>query len=257
MGNISEAYNDYSLVEEQPTVKGWDKSTVSFLLNHRNSINELIRKTAASRFGRELSEADVDDIFSESLLYFYSCDDYNICKAIDRSSTDNIVSLDGYIHSCVRYCVLRYLTNMWKDEKECISEEVLNENEDSVSLYDKAPSINRENSLDNVGIDLEQICKQYEGMRYYYGADLYLVWYIKLLTMKNNIPEKYGEIIMQNAGISKHNAEVINSNNEESNPMIDIAKAVTIQGIEESIDVLQKYVYGSCKIKEVILSYLE
>ena len=50
-----------------------------------------------------------------------------------------VVSLEGYINSCIKYCVLRYMTNKYKDKD--IIREYINEDGKDLSIFFDTPAI--------------------------------------------------------------------------------------------------------------------
>lgn len=95
-------------------VTGWNKETIDYVTKHRTKVCNQIRGIAKNIRKHNLQPSDVEDIYEEVMLYLYKCDDYNIGKAIERSSTNNIVTLEGYLNVCIKYCVVRHCTNMYK-----------------------------------------------------------------------------------------------------------------------------------------------
>ena len=95
------------LKEEEKQLAGWSKATIDYVLNNKTKVQTSIRGIAKS-LNKVLQKTDVDDAYMEILHYLYQSDDYNISKAYERSNNvGSIVSLDGYVHSCIKYCVIR------------------------------------------------------------------------------------------------------------------------------------------------------
>ena len=87
--NLSElVYNP--LMEEEKQLAGWSKSTIDYVLNHKTKVNAAIRGIGKS-LNKILQKSDIEDIYMEVLDYLYTCDDYNISKACERSSNAGVV----------------------------------------------------------------------------------------------------------------------------------------------------------------------
>lgn len=240
----------YPLKEEDKQLAGWSKTTIDYVLANKTKVLTSIRGIAKS-FNKILQKADVEDVYMEILDYLYSCDDYNISKAYERSSNVGvIVSLEGYVHSCVKFCVIRYVTNQFNAEKPIVREFIKDDEGKELSLFDTIPDSSETNYLDFC-YSLESICKAYESQRYQYGPDLFQIWFIRLQTIINNKNDRYKDILAI-LGISKKDISIIEKETDMDGAMISIAKAVTLIGVEEASDVIRKYTYSADKIQKVI-----
>lgn len=239
------------LLEEETNLTGWSKSTIDYVIKNRLKIHTSIRGIAKS-LNKILQKADVEDLYTEILDYLYNCDDYNISKAYERSSNVGvIVSLEGYVHSCVKYCVIRYVTEGYNDERPIVREFIKDDDGKELSLFDTIADKTGEDSYNNIGYQLEDICRAYENQRYTFGPDIFQIWFIRLQTIVYDKQDSFKDILTV-LGISKRDIAQIEKMNCTDGVMISIAKAVTLLGIEESINVLRDYTYSADRIEKVI-----
>lgn len=232
----------YSPLKEEGTAPSWDKETIKYAIENESSIRRVIRAVAKS--SRNIQPADIDDIYMDVLNYFYKCDDYNIDKAYERSSSDNIVSLEGYVNKCVKFCVLRYSTNIGVENHTVVHDTVINEGEE-LSIFDTISS----NEHIDVQVDLESLCRMYTGYRYVYGVDIFQMWYIKLLSMRYNKEESKVEQMLSVLGASKNSMKLCEAADEDDGPLMNIARAITVCGLDEAIRVIRKYTYAPDRIE--------
>lgn len=233
-------------------VTGWDKQTIAYVSKHRHKVYAQIRGIAKNTRRHNLQTSDVEDIYSEVLEYLYSCDDYNISKAVERSSTNTIVTLEGYVNACIKYCVVRHCTSMYKDEKEVIHDTIHDEDGKELSLLDNIAD--SKSDMDYVLYDLEAICRSCESVRYKYGVDIYQLWFVRLLTLSN---DKLYKDMLDILGISRKELVQVEKKAAEDELMTTFTKAISIIGIENAIHVIRPYVYSAPKIEETISTYMK
>lgn len=240
-------------MEEEKPVAGWCKDTIEYVNNNRSRVIKSIRGMASSMNRKSLQIADVEDIFSEIVMYLYKCDDYNIYKAIERSSSGSAVSLEGYVNACIKFCVRRYLTTEYDMEKTKIRE-TRDIDGRELSIFDTISDGKSEEEFASVLIDLEQHCKICEHLRYKYGPDIFMIWYIRLLTLAEGMSELYKDIL-NILGISKKELNSIERKTYQDEMMISFANSISNYGVERAIEIIENYVYSANKIKELVLSY--
>lgn len=240
------------LLEEQDTsVKGWSKETIAYLTKNKSKVISHIRNVAR-KLGTDLFQnADIEDIYSEALLYFYGCDDYNISKAIERSSRGTVVTLEAYIYYCLKCCAMRNLDRRRKVDKHTAADTYRNESGALLSLLDLIPDKQSEEELEGVLVDLNQQCKMSEHLRYKYGLDIYQMWYVRLLTITEGLEEDYGHI-MNILGITKSDISTMKEKSFKDEMMVGFAVAIDRTGIDESISILENYVYAAHHIRKAI-----
>lgn len=241
------------LLEEDPSVAGWDKSTIEYIQNNKEDVIKEIRRVGKRMYKNNLQPDDINDIYSEILLYLYKCDDYSINKAISRSSSGNIVSLEGYTNTCIKFCVIRYLTNAYKIDKEIVRDSIDKDGKE-LSAFDIIPDRKSTELFDTILFDLKQHCKASEHMRYKYGPDIYMIWYVRLLTMVNGNNDTYKDILIL-LGVSKKELSKLEKSSAEDEIMIHFAKSISNSGLEVAISIIEEYVYSAARIKDVVLAY--
>lgn len=249
MSLLSLVYNP--LVEEEKNLTGWSKSTIDYVIGNKTKVNASIRGIAKS-LNKILQKSDIEDIYMEILNYLYTCDDYNISKAYERSSNVGvIVSLEGYVHSCIKYCVIRYVTDGFRMEKNLVREHIKDNDGKELSLFDTIPDTNGYKAYNDMNYDLDEVCRAFENQRYQFGPDIFQIWFIRLQTMVHNKQDRFKDILTV-LGISKKEIAQIEKMNDNEGAMMSIAKAVTLSGITESISVIRKYTYSADRIEQVI-----
>lgn len=240
------------LKEEENTLNGWHKSTIDYVLKHRSKICASIRGIAKS-LGKILQRIDVDEIYQEILTYMYTCDDYDISKAYERSNTGNVVSLDGYIHSCIKCCVRRYICDIYKKQSNEISNISKDNDGKEISLFDTIKDDKAYvDEMNQYMYDLDDILRNYESERYAFGPDIYQIWYIRLQTLLHGKKDRYNDILKV-LGISKK--ELIAVEGNAVSVMLSIAKAISLTDLDYAIKAFEKYTYSAKKIEKVIKSF--
>lgn len=238
------------LMEEEKQLAGWSKSTIDYVLAHKTKVTTVIRGIGKS-LNKILQKSDIEDIYMEILDYLYTCDDYNISKACERSSNVGvIVSLEGYVHSCVKFCVIRYVTNMFNTEKSLVRDDIKDDEGKEMSLFDTIPD-RKDTGYNDFGYQLDTICKSFESQRYQYGPDIFQIWFIRLQTMICNKSDRYKDILTI-LGISKKDIANIEKEADYDGAMVSIAKAITLIGVEEAVKIIRNYTYSADKIQRVV-----
>lgn len=237
------------LKEEDRALTGWSKSTVDYIQSHKTKVCGTIRGIAKG-LNKNLQKADIENIYQEILVYMYTCDDYNISKACERSSNGDIVSLEGYVHSCVKFCVIRYVTKQFENDKKEVPDIVKDVDGKELSKFD-AIADTRNQGFDNAFYEIRETCKSFESQRYLFGPDLFQIWFVRLLTLIYNKEDKYTDILVV-LGVSKTDICNIQKEANYDGAMLSIAKAISIIGIENAIEVIRDYTYSADKIQRVV-----
>lgn len=236
------------LVEDEEDTSGWFKSTIDWVQHNKSKTFNSIRGIARSVCN--VQHADIEDIYTELLKYLYQYDDYNINSALERSTTGSIVSLEGYIHSLIKYCTLRYLTENYKKTKENIGEIDISSDGEEVSIFDTIGDKKQSEAYLNIMYDLDDVCLYHQSDRYKYGPDIYQIWYVRLLTSKYKKETKFNDIL-DLLGINKKELEGIEKQDIDS-PMMEIAKSITLLNIDDAISIIKKYTYSSKTLEKVV-----
>lgn len=238
------------LVEEESSVVGWSKSTIDYVRQHKTKTCSTIRGIARG-LNKVLQKSDVEDIYMDIISYLYHCDDYNISKAYERSSNGAIVSLEGYVHSCIKFSVKRFVTENYKTEHCLVREYVKDDDGKEMSLFDTIPSTDAYEDFAALTYSLEDICKTYESQRYAFGPDIFQVWFVRLITMLYHKDDKFKDILSV-IGVTKKEMMQVEKMSLNEGAMMSIAKAVTIVDLEQAIEIIKQYVYSADRIEAVV-----
>lgn len=246
----------YSNLKEEQDYSGWDKETITYAIENESYIKNSIKNTINRKYKSLVGLDDVGDIYSNSLIYLYNVKDYDINHAVvDKANGEQyVVTLDDYVFSAVINSIKRYMTEKYKIKQLEVPNEIKRADENEVnSILDLIAVEDKE--MDYVGnlVDLKQHCKQNESQRYKYGIDIYQLWFVGLLTIKNNLKDGY-EDIMNILGYDKKTLKEIYKQLEESDDelVIDFALAINIAGIDESIEIIKEFVYSAKNIERAV-----
>lgn len=246
MGNLSDLVY-HPLLEEEAQTTGWSKETIDFVIKNKSRIYSTIRRIAKS-FGKIIQTDDVEDIYSILLAYLYKCDDYNISKAY---SDNNLISLEGYVNSCTKYCVIRFITSQAKEDSAKVSEAITDEEGKELSIFDTIADNKNTDMYSIFDSELDKICKMFESDRYTYGVDIFQLWFVRLQTMVYKKQDKYKDILSV-LGITRKDMKEMEDHSMTDGAMLSIAKSVSLIGVEEALEVLKNYTYSYKRIIEVI-----
>ena len=241
--------------DDSENTEGWEKATIDYVQKHKSKVCNQIRGIAKTLRKSTLQTFDVEEIYSEIVMYLYKCDDYNLSKAVERSRSDSIVSLDGYVNTCIKFCVSRYCTQMYKSEKDIVSDHITSDEDGKeLSILDTIADTKAGENIEEMMYDLESLCKCSESMRYKYGPDIYMIWFIRLLTL-NKPGEGLYKDILSILGITKKELSNIERYTADDELMLTFAKSIHICGVDSAIDIIRPYVYSAQKIEDTIQLY--
>lgn len=255
------------LLEDETNIKGWNKQTVEFVLDNKSKIKSTISSYAKS-MNKILSQADIEDCFTEVLLYFHDCSDYDLSiasekffkkegmKAEEKAETKEetgIIPLEGYIYKFVKFIIMRHVTTQLKIETKEVSSIIHNKDEaEELNILDFiADKTEPGYGYEKLHYDLDTICKQYEYQRYKYLLDIFQLWFIRLLLIKHNKENSYKEIL-NTLGINKNQIHYMKKQIKHSEAMIDIAKAISVSGVDRAIEILRQYTYSAERLERLI-----
>lgn len=222
--------------------KGWDKLTVDYVINNKDKVLKRIR--ALCNKYPNLCYMDIEDIYQSLLEYLYNAEDYN------KISLDGVViPLEGYLNNSIKNAIKRYVT---KRASQITYSDIVVSEDKELSVYNYIPDDSAELAIDETMYNLEDLCSYYEHQRYKYGFDVFMIFYIKLLTLHYHIDDLFDEIVRICIG-SKKDLSSIDYNKDEM--FLSLAKAITLCDRNKAINVLEKYVYGKDKIKDLIMQY--
>lgn len=266
------------LLEDESNKRGWDKQTIEYVLKNTSRIKSSISSYAKS-MNKILTAADIEDCYSDVLINFYESNDYDINIATERAGEKarekeigqrgtgqkskepkgkeskgvGIISLEAYVYKITKFVVMRYVTDRLSIESKEMSNITYNKEErEEFNLLDTIPDTSdTESKYDKLQYDLDTICKQYESHRYKYLIDIFQLWFIKLLLIKYN-KEDYYKDILETIGTKKADLNYLKNAIKHSEVMFDIAKAVSIAGVEQAIKVLGNYTYAADRLERLV-----
>lgn len=239
--------------DDSESVTGWEKDTIRLCLDSKSKIYKQIRGAAKGLGKITLSHSDLEDIYEELLMYLYKSDDYNLNKALERSRTDQMVTLEGYINTCIKYCVARHCTTSYKEDKIVLHDNGSTDDDGKeYSLLNNIPDTRPLDDMDTVMYDLENLCRTCEGQRYMgQDTDIYQVWFIKLLT--EGMPQDTYLRILDILDISKKELSSIRTSDNDG-MMAAFAHAIHICGTDRAKQIIRKYVFGAKQIEDTIMA---
>lgn len=243
------------LFEEPESKKGWDKQTIEFAMSHKTRLKRSIMSHAKS-MNKILQSADIEDCFTEILMYLYSASDYDFSIATERGNEiigNGVISLEAYVHSCVKFVTLRFVTEKVNKEVNEISSTIHGDDGEEISIFDTIPD-KRSTGYENISYDLDKICKYYESYRYKYSIDIFELWFVRLLTIQYEKKELYNDILTI-LGVERHIMLNLQKQAKFSQVMLDITKAISICGVDEAIDIIRNYTYSADKIEKIVKLY--
>lgn len=235
------------LKEEENLTEGWSKDTIDYAIENKRKLFKAIRGVAKSK-GRTLLNTDIEDIYQTVLNYLYRCDDYKLEKAYTDKT---LVSLEGYVHTCAKYCAIRYVTDAYAEERIRMSDITFDDEGKELSIFDTIADEKSNITCDDIGYDLREICKQFESHRYGFGPDIFMLWFIRLQTIIHHKEDRYKDIL-NILGVSRKELNEIERKTYSDGAMLSIAKAVSIVGINEAIKVLRDFTYSYKNIEAVV-----
>ena len=244
---------DYSPLVEKVDHKGWDKQTVDYVIKNKKRVYNIIKGVV--RQTKALSYNDVDDLYSRLTKYLYDYEDYDIEKACERSGeAGSIISIEGYIHSCIKFCAKRFASEKGKDSSH-FTDNVTKKNgeEEEHSVFDTISDKSSEEKFQQTFHNLDMLCEMYEHQRYVLGIDVFLIWFIRLKTM---MCHKDYKNVLSTFGITKQDLATFEKESRHDDMMLSIAKSITFTGsYEEAVNILKKYVYSADKIAAAIENF--
>lgn len=230
---------------------GWSKVTIEYALKNIDSIKKSIRGMIKN-VNQQLNYHDVDDIFQKALEYLYRGYDYDIDKAYERSANGNSpVSVEGYVYTCVKFCVKRYSTECKLREKHTIHDIYNDANGKEASILDNVADKNADYDFSTSSYTLDEVCRDNESKRYKYGADLFLIFYVRLRLQLVNKEDKY-EQILNILNITNKDMQNVCEGTSKDGTDIEIAKAITQTSLSEATRIIGRYTYSVHRINELI-----
>jgi hypothetical protein len=232
--------------------ESWEKETVKYAIDHRDKLLTHIRRIAASMTKRQIQKADAEDILSNLYFYLRKYEDYDVNIAIERSRNGTTPTLEKYVLKCAQFCVQRHLTDTYNQDKDRIKDTetpISDKNGVPTSIFDRIADPSSEDDFESILANLEDYCQQYQYARNKYGADLYLVLYLRLLT--DGKPEQVYDSLLDVLNISKREMYATIKGVHEGEIITTITGAASAHQKEQALEIIGKYVYGAAKIREI------
>lgn len=243
------------LKEEPETRKGWDKQTIEYAITHKTRLKRSIMGHAKS-MNKLLQSADIEDCFTEVLMYLYSTSDYDFSIATERGRENigmGVITLEAYVHSCVKFVTLRFVTEKIENDVNETSNTIHGDDGEEMSIFETIPD-RRNTGHEDLSYELDKICKYYESYRYKYEVDIFELWFVRLLTSKYGKKEMYNDILTV-LGVERYIMLNLQKQAKFSQAMLDIAKAISICGEDEATNIIRNYTYSADKIEKVVQLY--
>lgn len=248
----------YSTLKEEETSKaGWKKDTLNYIMSHKSKIYQAI-KAMGRCYGRTLQHQDIEDIFESLTIHLYQCNDWDPEIAIERSKTGTAVSVDGYVHVCTKYCVMKYVSKMSNIEKNVVHDTISDAEGRETSLFSLLTDNESSTFSDDIVYELKPLLEVLESDRYSFGPDLYLILYSRLQVERiheglsaKEAEEKY-RLFLSVLGVSKRNLDEMFERAKKSENFKALLKAIIRSGLEEASREIEKYVYAHESIKRGI-----
>lgn len=226
---------------------GLDKETVKYLTDKKSAVYKTMSTYAASR-GYRLSPEDLDDIYTEAVFSAYTKPDYKIERAIVDGE---IVPLEGYIFSILKYSMLKYVNSRAKRRSMETPDTVTvsdKNGEEQTSIFDliedeKSPKYEAD-------ISVREACQLAECKRYACGVDIFLALFITMFAKKLGKEENVSALLSA-LGIEQLKLDVVSVLSKKDTTLNELITAVKNAGVS-CIDVLREYVYAADKIEEAL-----
>lgn len=241
--------------DEKESTEGWEKDSIQYAITHRNKIIRFIKNLGKSANKQSLQHFDAEDIYGLLIEQLYKSADYSLSLASERSKTGDIVSLEGYVLYQAKCCFRRFNTETYERTKDIVKDYINDSEGKELSALDSVEDVHAIKDYEDVMYSIEESCKQFQCYRYKYGVDIYMLFYIRLLTM---IAQNNGEVykdILETLGISKKELTNIENKSGEDEVIRTLASAISVSGLEKSIQTIERYVYSASNIKEFALQY--
>lgn len=244
----------FPLKEEEVKPVGWDKDTLRYVMSHKEKTMNDIRSVAKS-LNPNICKQDIEDLYQELIKYLHGAKDYNIDIALERSKAKKAVTLEGFVHICIKYVTLRVVTGEYKKSKNTIHDTIVSstyKNEDKeLSIFDTIGDEASERELNDSEYELNDMCQAFEHMRYKFGVDIFTIWFVRLKTIAEHKEDKQ-DVIFKLLDIDTRTLTRLSCDTSKDGVMISIARGVTQVDIEKALHIIAKYTYGVKALSRVV-----
>lgn len=224
-------------------VLGWDKSTVKYITDKKSVIYKTMANIASHR-GYILRPNEYDDIYSDVVLRAYTKADYSVEKAYVDGE---IVPLEGYIFSMVKYALLKYVSGR-ADKSKNEQPDTIEADGEELSLFDFIED--KQSAQFEVSMSVSEACELAESHRYSCGVDIFCVLYATMLAKKMSLEDRLSGLF-DALGIEQMSLSVVGALARKDVALTELVSAVTKEGIK-SLDALRKYTYAADKIEAAL-----
>ena len=224
-------------------VLGWDKSTVKYITDKKSVIYKTMANIASHR-GYILRPNEYDDIYSDVVLRAYTKADYSVEKAYVDGE---IVPLEGYIFSMVKYALLKYVSGR-ADKSKNEQPDTIETDGEELSLFDFIED--KQSAQFEVSMSVSEACELAESHRYSCGVDIFCVLYATMLAKKMSLEDRLSGLF-DALGIEQMSLSVVGALARKDVALTELVSAVTKEGIK-SLDALRKYTYAADKIEAAL-----
>lgn len=236
------------LIESKIEEKSWDKDTVKWVLANEKKVKQIINSVGYKMRHSSLQKGCVEDIYNLVLEYFYKSKDYDLEKA---NRGDKEVSIDGYVLSCVRGCVLNYMSNEIQNEMKLVYSNK-GKDGDELDVLSTIKDSRSEKEYSLIENNLTTTLRAYRYKQYKFGVDMYKVLLIRLLLMALDKSDAEYIQTMEMMDINVQNLKKADRIANREDMMIELVSCVSHMDIWKAIDTLKENVHCGNTIVELI-----
>lgn len=219
----------------------WDKLTINYAIKNKSKIEEHIHKV------RHCYDYEVDDIYEELIEYLHKGKDYDISYINSEDGTS--MTLENYVNMCANYCIKRYFTRKYNENSKFVNIYSIGDMENN-NCIENIMDLHTDEEYEKASLDIYSSLKSLEYKRYKYGCDIYLLMFIRYLTLGDN--SLYD--IVHNILIG----DICNCNSaiEKDTDFKTAIKLLANSTTDEAIKYLSSFVYGYKDILNIIHSQI-
>lgn len=218
-------------LKERVRHHSWEKETVKFALRNQSKILSIIRTRLKSL--NLLNKIDHYEVYQEYLIYLMRAEDYDAEKSKGM--------LGDYAVNCLKSVIKRIVSEHHKRSKVIVDNVIYDDGEEA-SLFDFIASDSDMPEL----LDVNEVLKSAEHLRYKYGVDIPLIIYLRLLCDDS----LYRQCIDLMLGIKDLKSLEAKLRNDEE--FLNLIKVLSEMDKEEAIETMRSIVYGADCIRETI-----
>lgn len=238
---------DHSISKEMQ----WSKSTLVFAKDHKSKVMRVIRSYSKNK--APLTAMDYDDIYMEVIEYLYKSEDYSVEKAIEATDGMGVPTLENYVNMSIRNCVKRYIAKKARYEM-MISNGITSDDEgkdiDTIAnLPDTQALLEYENRCTNINTAMEAL----EHKRYAFGPDIFMVMYIRMITLTLGLQDAKFKEIIESLGIAKKEFSDLESKIKKDVEASDLMASIAKIGPEASAASLATHVFNSKNLFKTVV----